>query len=501
MPEIVATTAAGRVRGERIDEGVVFRGVPYAEPPVGNRRHRPPAPPERWDGTRECTSFGPICPQVQLGEIGGVLAALGSGEPMDEDSLFVNVWTPAIDDARRPTMVWIHGGAFTGGSGSSPIYDGRSFMRDGIVMVSINYRLHALGFLYLDELFDGAEGTGNLGILDQIAGLEWVRDNVAAFGGDPDNVTIFGESAGGMSVGTLLGTPKAAGLFGRAICMSGAGHHNLSAPTATRVAKRVLEALEVQPGDWDALRAVPVDKIVKVAAQIGQLGSVSLLGDDVRTKMSFQPVVDDVVRPKRPVDQVEAGSAADVDLLVGTCADEWRLFVWGLPQEFRDLMPDPDIAPYFAPAGRTADEVLKVYGSTRPGADRKDLLAAVETDQMFTLPAVRMAEAQLGHQPNVWMYRFSWPSPVLNGALGACHALELPFVFEMLEQSADFVGADPPRDLAADIHGAWVRFAATGDPGWPRYETGRRPVMDFNTTRQIVEDPNAEERRLWDGLI
>jgi para-nitrobenzyl esterase len=433
--------------------------------------------------------------------MGGVLAALGSLEPTDEDSLFVNVWTPAVDDAHRPTMVWIHGGAFTGGSGSSAIYDGRSFIRDDVVLVTVNYRLHALGFLYLDELFDGAEGTGNLGILDQVAALEWVQDNVAAFGGDPDNVTIFGESAGGMSVGTLLGTPRASGLFGRAICMSGAGHHNLSAPTATRVAKRVLERLDVRPGDWDALRAVPVAKVVKVSAQVGQAEARGLLGDEAPKMMGFQPVVDGVVRSQRPVDLVAAGSAAGVDLLIGTCADEWRLFVWGLPKEFQDMLPENDIGPYFAPAGRTADEVLKVYGSTRPDAGRKDLLAAVETDQMFTMPAIRFAEAQLGHHPNVWMYRFSWPSPVLDGALGACHALELPFVFEMLDQSADFVGTSPPLDLAADMHGAWVRFAATGDPAWPRYETGRRPVMDFNTTRQVVEDPHAEERRLWDGLI
>jgi para-nitrobenzyl esterase len=501
MAETVTTTADGRVRGEQVEGGVVFRGIPYAAPPAGERRHRPPVRPERWDGIRDCTAFGPICPQVQLGEMGGVLAALGTDEPMDEDCLFVNVWTPGVDDARRPTMVWIHGGAFTGGSGSAAIYDGRSFIRDDVVLVTINYRLHAFGFLYLEELFDGAEGSGNLGILDQVAALEWVRDNVASFGGDPDNVTIFGESAGAMSVATLLGTPRASGLFGRAICMSGAGHHNLSAPTATKVARRVLELLDVRPGDWDALRAVPVGRIVKEATRVGQLEAASLLGDELPLRMSLQPVIDDVVRPKLPIELVADGSAAGVDLLIGTCADEWRLFVWGLPEEFQDLLPEPDIAPYFSASGRTADEVLKVYGSTRPDAGRKDLLAAVETDQMFTMPAIRFAEAQLAHQHNVWMYRFSWPSPVLDGALGACHALELPFVFEMLDQSADFVGSSPPRDLAADIHAAWVRFAATGDPGWPRYDKQRRPVMDFNTVRQVIDDPNGELRRLWDGLI
>jgi para-nitrobenzyl esterase len=202
-----AITTSGAVRGEPIAAGVAFRGIPFAAPPVGDLRYAPPAPPSRWDGVRDATTFSPICPQLQLGEMGGVLAALGSGEPTDEDCLYLNVWTPAVDDARRPTMVFIHGGAFRGGSGSTPLYDGEAFARDGVVLVTINYRLHALGFLALDGLFDGAEGTGNLGILDQIAALRWVGDNIAAFGGDPDNVTIFGESAGAMSVGTLLGTP------------------------------------------------------------------------------------------------------------------------------------------------------------------------------------------------------------------------------------------------------------------------------------------------------
>jgi para-nitrobenzyl esterase len=420
---------------------------------------------------------------------------------MHEDCLFLNVWTPAVDDARRPTMVWIHGGAFAGGSGSTALYDGAAFVRDDVVLVTINYRLHALGFLYLDELFDGAEGTGNLGIADQVAALEWVRDNIAAFGGDPNNVTIFGESAGGMSVGTLLGTPRATGLFGRAICMSGAGHHNLSTATATRVARRVLERLDVGPGDWEALQAVPVDRVVKMATEVGQLEARGLLGDEVNKVMAFEPVVDGPSRSRYPIDMVRDGSASGVELMVGTCAEEWRLFIWGLPPEFQELLPEPDISAYFAPSGRSVDEVLKVYGSTRTEADRRDLLAAVQTDQMFTIPAVRLAEAQLAHRPDVWMYRFSWRTPALDGVLGACHAIELPFVFEKLGEAADFVGEAAPAGLAADVHQAWVSFAATGKAPWPAYDTERRPVMDFNAVSRVIDDPNAEERRLWDGLL
>ena len=249
-------------------------------------------------------------------------------------------------------MVWIHGGAFTGGSGSTPIYDGSSFARDGIVFVSINYRLHALGFLYLDELFDGAEGTGNLGILDQVRALEWVRDNIAAFGGDPGNVTIFGESAGGMSVGTLMGTPSANGLFQRAIPQSGAGSHNIRPETATRVAKRVLELLDVEPGDWAALRAVPVQRFVEVSTQLSMLESRVLLGDDLAMTMVLLPVVDGVTRDKTATELVAAGNAADVDMLIGTCAEECRLFIWAMPEAMQAIMPIPAPAQWFAATGR-----------------------------------------------------------------------------------------------------------------------------------------------------
>ncbi len=415
------TTVAGRVLGETIPNGVAFRGIPFAEPPTGAWRFRPPQPCVPWDGVRGCTVFGPICPQVHHAETGGVLAALGRLEPTDEDCLFLNVWTPAVDHGLRPTMVWIHGGAYVTGSGSSELYDGASFARDGVVMVSLNYRLHAFGFLYLDELFDGAQGTGNLGILDQIAALEWVRDNIAEFGGDPDNVTIFGESAGGMSVGTLMGTPAASGLFRRAIAQSGAAQHNISRSAAGRVTERVGDLLDVAPGDWDALRAVDVKRFVALSTQIGGVEAAGLLGSEAAGRMGFQPVIDGVTRSSRAVDLVRAGSAAGVDLMIGTNAEEWRLFIWGVPASVQAFLPDPDVAPYFAGSGRSVDEILKVCAASRPGQSIRDLLCAVETDQMFTIPAIRLADAQLQHTPAVWTYRFSWPTPVLDGCLGACH--------------------------------------------------------------------------------
>ena len=470
MNDTVPTTA-GLVRGEIDDHGRVFRGIRYAAAPSGQRRYRPPDPPPMWDGVRDATTFGPICPQVQLGELGGVNAPFGTGEPMDEDCLFLNVWTPAADDARRPVMVWIHGGVFRGGSGSTPVFDGSNFARDGVVLVTLNYRLHALGFLYLDELFDGASGTGNLGILDQVAALGWVRDNIAGFGGDPDNVTIFGQSAGGMSVTTLLATAAADGLYRRAVAQSGAGHHNLGAPAARRVAERVLELLEVRPGDWDALQAVPPARIVAAAEDVAMRAVGKLLGDDRLLKMAFQPVVDMTTRTARPIEQIAAGNVPPVELIVGTCRDDWRLFTFGLP----GFAPEPNVAPYCEHAEFSVGGALQRYGKAHPGATNGQLLAAVEGDQMFTMPAVRLAEAHTAHA-TTRMYRFSWPTPVLDGALGACHGLELPFVFETTDRATVFVGDNPPADIAHGLHIAWIRFATVGDPNghdlpqWPPYE-------------------------------
>jgi para-nitrobenzyl esterase len=506
MTDAVVTTTAGAVRGTSTDHGLVFRGIPYAAPPVGDRRFRPPARPEGWSDLRDCTAFGPVCPQTPM-MAGPLLAALQEPEPTDEDCLFLNVWTPALDDARRPTMVWIHGGAFTMGSGSTPQYDGRTWIRDGVVLVTINYRLHALGFLYLDELFDGVEGTGNLGILDQVAALEWVRENISRFGGDPGNVTIFGESAGGMSVGTLLGTPSAAGLFHRAIAQSGASHHNLSPASARRVAERTLDLVGVPPGDWDALRAVPADKLVAASTQIAYLEVETLLVDEPQAlRLAYAPVIDGTTRQQRADRLVAAGAARDIDLLVGTCADEYRLFIWGMPAAVQGLIPDPDVDAYLGPGGHTPEEARKVYEGRRAAATDRDIAAAVATDGIFTIPAIRLAEAQVLVGGSARMFQFSWPTPVLDGAVGACHAIDIPFVFDDLQHWEGFLGTSAPPHLAREMHGAWIRFATTGDPNggtlptWPLYDLDRRPVMVFDEQCATVNDPHADERRLWDGL-
>jgi para-nitrobenzyl esterase len=309
-----------------------------------------------------------------------------------------------------------------------------------------------------------------------------------------------------MSVGTLLGTSSSHGLYRRAILESGAAQHNISAAAARRVAERTLELLDVAPGDWAALRAVPAERFVEVSNQIGMVENKALLGDEAGIGMAYGPAVDGVTRDAQPIDLVRNGAARDVDLLVGTNTEEWRLFIWGLGEEIAKHLPPPDIAPYFATSGRSPAEVLKVYEERRPDGEELDLLADVQADYTFVIPAVRLAEAQSANDGHVWMYQFSWRTPIMGGQLGACHALELPFVFETLDEARGFVGDNAPTDLAASVHAAWARFAATGDPNggdlpaWPRYEPETRPVMDFGARRMLVHDPGALQRQLWDGV-
>jgi para-nitrobenzyl esterase len=500
----VVRTRSGPVRGDSLDGIAAFRGIPYAAPPVGDRRLRPPAPPEPWSGELDATHFGAICPQFVIPEgMGPLPDVAGRGLAQSEDCLTLNIWTAALD-GRQPVMVWIHGGAFVGGSSAPPLYDGASFARDGVVFVSINYRLHALGYLFVDELM-GLPGAGNCGLLDQIAALAWVRENIAAFGGDPDTITVVGESAGAMSIGALMSTPEARGLFRRGILLSGAAHHTLKPESATRVALRVLEQLGIAPHDHDALRAMDVNVLTMTAQQVGFMETETLLSDEypgVRT--AFAPVIDGKTLPERAIDAITRGASDGVDVLIGTCDDEYRLFVWSVPEAMRAMMPLPHVDPYFAGSSHTVDEVLGVYRAARPGADDMDLAVAVAGDAMIEIPALRLTEAKSSRGDAVWVERFTWRTPVLDGLLGACHALDVPFVFDSI-QHPELLGDDPPQKVADALHGACVRFARDGDPNggflppWPRYDTSSRAVLRVDTEPAVVHDDRAAVRRLWDG--
>jgi len=492
MSDIV-TTVSGAVRGSTSGAVWSFKGIPYAAPPFGVNRFRPPQPSARWEGVRDALGYGPTATRGPY------------PEPLDQylpepvidgdDCLNLNVWTPDPGAAGLPVMVWIHGGAFANGSGAVAQYAGDRFARDGVVCVTINYRLGADGFLLLED------GPANLGLLDQIAALEWVRDNIAAFGGDPHNVTVFGESAGAMSVITLLAMPQSTGLVRRAIAQSGAGHHTISESTARLIASELAVRLGVAPRR-DAMAAVPLDRLDAaqraLAIEIGSTPDPSRWGEVVVNLMPFEPVVDGQSLPSRPVDAIRGGAARAVDLLVGSNRHESRLFL--VPTGLMDLVDEPTLAFMAGLLGMDAGGV-ETYRAARPDATAGELLDAVTTDWMFRIPAVRVAEGHVAGPGSTHMYEFAWPSALLDGRLGACHALEIGFVFDTLDADGGdaLFGPDAPRELATTMHRAWIDFATTGDPGWAAYDLTDRSTMTFDVRSDVVRDPRAGERVLWDG--
>ena len=493
----VVETRLGEVRGSAADGANTFKGIPYAAPPFGANRLRPPQPVEAWSGVRDATAFGPEPPQLRPNPQAAALAP----DPAvpGEDCLNLNIWTPDPGSAGLPVMVWIPGGMFEVGSGAS--YDGSRFARDGVVCVTINYRVGADGFLYLGD------GDANLGLLDQVAALEWVRENIAAFGGDPGNVTIFGQSAGAMSVGTLLSMPRADGLFRRAIAQSGAAHHVIPTATARRVGQHLAERLGVE-ATREAIAAVPVDRLLQAQAEL----KADLLahpdperwgGEVVTTLLPWQPVVDGDVIPAPPLDRIADGAGADIDLMVGSNTDEHRLFL--VANGAIEQVTDEALAGAVATYGLAVEAMLTAYRAARRGASPGDLLAAVQTDWYWRIPAIRLADAHARTTSATYMYEFAWRSAEFGGLVGAGHALEIAFVFDTLDKGPNqmlgpLLGADPPQQLASAMHAAWVTFATNGDCGWPKYDLGRRATMRFDTTSEVVDDPRSVERELWAGV-
>lgn len=484
----------------------IFRGVPYALPPVGELRLRAPRPAEPWTGIRDATDFGARAPQnPPASQFWG-----GTVGPQSEDCLTLNIWTPAADDGSRPVLVWIHGGAFLMGTGASPLYDGtRLGLRGDAVIVTLNYRLGILGYLAHPALAN-AEGGGacaNWGLLDQVAALDWVRQNIAAFGGDPGNVTIFGESAGGGSVAGLLAAPAAKGLFQKAIIQSGPPFA-ASMQHAEHVAAQVLA--EIGVAEPSQLRQVDVDTLLAAQAAV-----VSRRGG---ARMPLVPVVDGVALPTAPMRAIAEGSAAGIPVLIGTNRDELKVFIAADP---KGLAPDEIVVRERIERGFIAGEVeldpgevIEGYREARAArgesTEPRDLWSAIETDRMFRGGSIRAAEAQSRHEPRTFSYLFTWESPAMDGALGASHAVELPFMFGNLAapRMDSFAGSGPAADeLSEKMMDAWLAFARTGNPStarlgeWPSYEPSRRATMILGQDTYVENAPYEAERRLWEGPL
>jgi len=504
---VIVSTRDGKLEGESNSDLCVLRGIPFAAPPVGARRWTAPERPARWQGTRDARKFGGVAPQNSMAN--GALAAMVVGGEQTEDCLYLNVWTPRCDTARRPVMVWIHGGAFAIGSGSQPLYDGSVLARRGdLVVVTVNYRLGPLGFIRLCDLTGGKiPATGNEGMLDQVAALQWVRDNIAEFGGDPENVTIFGESAGGMSVGTLLAMPAARGLFHKAIPQSGACHTGATAERASHKAERILARLGVSPSDTAAIRALTPARLL----------TGTLMPDgvtpDPELGMAYQPAIDGAHVPKVAIETVAGGSADGVAIMAGSTLEEWKLFAAMDPS-----LPRLDNAGLAARFGKrfgagTASGLIENY--TRARSERGDLttpqelFSAIETDRVFRMPALRLAETHGRRKGRIFNYLFTWKSPAIGGMLGSCHALELGFVFgtNHMPGMAPFAGSGPAAEkLATEMQDAWIAFARTGDPScellgdWREYDERRRATMVFGEATKSIDAPLEGERGAWTGV-
>ncbi|WP_407840885.1 carboxylesterase/lipase family protein [Streptomyces sp. DSM 116496] len=482
----VVHTRSGPVRGIVEDGLAVFKGVPYAAPPVGPLRWRPAQPHQGWTGTLDATAYGPSAPQI-VREVDPMLGGHGFA-PFDEDCLTLNVWSPGIDDARRPVLVWIHGGAFISGSGAMPNYSGETFARDGdLVVVNLNYRLGPLGLLHFAST-DGSEDTedtggGNVWLTDQLAALRWVQDNIAAFGGDPGNVTVAGQSAGALSTAALAGHAGDGRLFRRAILQSVPLAMPLATPAEARARTAAYREI-VGAKDGDDLRTLPWPRLVEATA--GLLAATAEWG---HWTAPFMPVLDGVTAARQPVENLLDGPGAAIDVLIGWTAEE-SAFVFALGEAYASTTREQVLRRARDSFGDDAAEAYAAYEAARPGGRPVDVLIDLATDELFRKPTLAFAEARAVRGRPVWTYEFAFPTPAHDGRLGAPHCLDLPFVFDNFDawSHAPFLtGMDVrTRDaLARSVHRAWISFVRTGDPNhpamphWERYDLRSRATMRF----------------------
>jgi para-nitrobenzyl esterase len=486
MADAIATTTAGQVKG--ISEAGIrrFLGVPYAAPPVGERRFMPPQPVEPWEGVRDAIHPGANAPQRTRDFPGlDVVPLIGKGWAPGDDYLTANIWTPDDDAKGRPVMVWIHGGGFVIGSKDAPVQDLASFARDGLVCFAINYRLGIDGFLPIPDV------PTNLGLRDMIAALQWVRANARAFGGDPTNLTVFGESAGGMAIADLIASPLAKGLFNRAIVQSGHGGMTREIPVMRRLVRKLAKLLRISPDKAGFASVAPgdcLDALEKVSAPTARIDLRDAEGREPVFGISrFVPVHGDDMLPLPPLEAIRAGVGADVDLLIGTNAEEMNLYL--VPTGVRDKVSGLIATFALGKSQPNARKVLRAYGLGEKGKKPGQALTDAMNDLVFRWPARRFAEE---HKGRTHMYEFDWRSPAFAGELGACHGMELPFVFDTLACATGpqgLAGEAPPQALADRVHRIWVDFAKDGSLPWAEFDRETRKVYSLSKGEAQSEPP------------
>ena len=505
-------TASGKVRGRRTGGVSAFLGLPYGD--TRARRFQPARPAQPWSGVRDCFAFGPQAPQGVINLPGGlprelplfarqVMGAFRTGMQEgneSEDCLVLNVFTPhpstsgASAGRKRPVMVWLHGGGFTMGSAGDRQYDGSALCRRGdVVVVTLNHRLGALGYLYLGGLDPGLADSGNVGQLDIVLALQWVRDNISAFGGDPANVTLFGESGGGHKLSILLAMPAAKGLFHRAIVQSGPVVTTIDATGATALAERTLAGLGLSKADVHKLQDIDAATLIKAASAAEQ----------PRARQTLAPVVDGRSLPVQPFSPTAPAISRDIPLIIGTNKDEGTLFLSADPV-FGTMTEDQARAHFTAMLGPRGEPALQVYKQMRPHDPPTYWVTALMTDLMMRVDSIRLAERKAGQGgAPVFMYRLDWETPVLGGALRSPHGVDVPLVFDTVETKRSILGDGPePQRLADLLSQAWINFARGGDPSqpglsWPAYDAATRRTLIFDTRSRVESDPDAAGRRFW----